>query len=654
MTFLAYERTQDYGERPAPSLSESAFTSIERPGIRSLYAVQAAIDWSKGEPGDENLRNSVNLLDYKLSHPDFGVGQKVGNTVAGIAGFFLDPVGLAAGGIIGKGAALVTDMMPEYVSAITNGGLARETISELLNKSIPVFANNKFAKYLPASFHDILETEAHAAGSMAGFTLPESFLSNYDADNNRLDYGGMVRSIAFEGGIGLALPPIAWTAGLILGKVERGLGENIKNLSKVERNSKLEKALAEGHINQEEHDWLKNVYDNPGQIDDHLKGSIKLLGKENHPVNTLTGDIELPFMSQDEVKQLQTFSLDQMASDTSADYKTALSDFTTRNMLDRMTTMLKENPSMMDGVKAHVDEVTRKLEQRVNQLEKEDYYIERTTTRKATRVHPISQEKLSKMMGRGNLKPEEMPFIIPENLKEIGKQENSIMELENKSKNYEREFNKTGKAKFQKFKAKANEKLNETKVKLEDYKKGEGKILSQADELAEIRKRLIGGEEMPKNYHLSTDYLRLLDLAHVYPQAKGLMRMIAQREQYELQAAYNEVLKGIVNIAENGLTKVANPERVINYFKERIEGAASIKDVERYMAEKVDNVSRQVDKVDENLQEKFDQINSNADLSRATKDEFNVLFTRMNQFKENKFALNDLVKCIMEAENVRV
>lgn len=663
MTFLAYERTPQYGERPKPSATESAFTALGRPAIRSLYAVDSALDWAKGEPQDENLKNSVDLIDYKLTHPDIGTGQQIGNTVAGIAGMFLDPVGLAAGGIlgkaVGKGAALATDLVPDYVSAITNGGLSRESISSLLSKPIPLFANNKFARYLPNSFHDILETEAEAAGTMAGFTLPESFLDNYNRDDNRLDYGGMARSIAFNGGLGLALPPVAWTGGVIFGKIAKATGKEVsevanefKGLTTNQKLSKLSDALEAGHISQDEHDWLSNYYTNPGDMDSHVKGSIKLLDKENHPVNLLSGDIELPFMTQDEAKQFQIFALDQMASQNSQDYKSALSEFVSHSMLDRMNTALKENPSMLDGIKAHIDAVESKLSKKVEQLEREDYYIEKTTTRKATRNHPISQQKLYKMMEGGDLSHREMPFIVPDNIKSIASQEKNIKMLELKSKNYEKEFNKTGRTKFKKLKDKNDAKVEQLKVTLEDYKKGEGKILSQAEELKAISDRLL---PLPKNYHLSTDYLRLIDLAHVYPQARALMRKLAVREQYALQEAYKEVLKGIVQISESGMTQFAKPEKVVNYFKERIEGRADIKQFEEYMSDKVEDVKEAIkDITPESVEAKFNEINANPEISDEAKAEFNNAYERLNQFKNGNEALLNMVNCIMEAENVAI
>lgn len=665
MTGLAYNRTQIYGERPLPSSLSTSFTALGRPFYRSAYALQVGSDWAAGKPTDKSLTDAVNLLDYQLSHPDFSTGQNIANTVSGIAGTFLDPISLAAGGlvgkIVGKGVVGVASLVPDYVSSLSSGALSRESIAALMTKSIPVFENNKFAKFLPKGFNDALEKTAESAGLLAGFTLGESFLENYNADTSRLDYGGLTKSIAFNGGIGLAIPPLAWTAGVLIGKI--GV-QGFKELSPTKKIAAVEKALESGKINKEERDWLVNLYEKPGETQSHVMGSMRLLDKENHPINAFTGKIELPFMTQEEMKQMQLFALDQMASSNTSNYKRALSDFVSLNMLDRMVAMVDKNPSMLAGIRAHVEETEIRLAQKIEQLKKEDIFIEKTTPRSAVRSQPISQQKIYQMMQQGNLSEREMPFIVPDNVKKIRSVEDKVYELEQKSKNYEREFNKTNRTKFKKLKEKTDKKILDQKSELEKIKNSEGKILSQADELKSIREKILGKDELPKKYQISKDYLRLLDLAHVYPQARALLKQIEIREQYELQAAYNEVLKSIVMIAEQGMGKFANPERVINYFKERIEGRAEIESFKKYMNDKVQDVNKKAESIEKkaigeepiraNLEKDFNSINENPNISRELKEEFNGVYSRLDQFKKSNKALEDLVNCIMEAENVAI
>jgi hypothetical protein len=655
MTFLAYDKVPEEGQRPVPSTLQSSFTAAIRPSLRSLYAVQSAIDWSKGEPTDDHLKGAIEQLDYQLSHPDFTTGQNVAQGAAGIAGMFLDPVSLVTGSLFGKvatkGVGLIGGYLPEYVSAISAGAFSKESISALTAKAIPLFENNKFAKYLPKSLNDTIEKVAQSTGIMTGFTLPESFLHNYDADTQRLDYGGLVKSVAFNGGIGMAIPPLAWTAGVILGKMGIATAKEFKGLSAGERSTRLQDALEKGAISQEEHNWLSDLYEKPEEVNKHLTASMKLLDKENHPVNAFSGKIEFPFMTQDEVKQIQMFALDEMASGNSENYKRGLTNFISHSMLDRMTKMLDENPSMFNGIKAHIEETESRLLQKIEQLKKEDIYINRTTPRSVTRSQPISQRNLYNMMQRGGLSKEEMPFIIPDRVRRLRNQEDRIKMLEQKSKNYEKEFDKTGRAKFKKLKEKNDKAIEREKNKVEKI----GDIETQSQELKAIQERILGKEKLSEKYMMSRDYFRLLDLAHTYPQARALLRKIEIREQYEMQAAYNDVLRSIVKIAESGMGKFANPERVINYFKERIEGKADIESFKVIMNEKIAKVESDFKpNENKNVKNQFDIVNDNPNISSATKQEFNLIYTKLDQFKKGKTALNDMINCVLEAENVGI
>jgi len=665
MSLLAQPEITQYGQRPKPTVGESTFNALRQPAYRSAYAIQSMFDWAKGEPTDQRLTDAVDLIGYQLQHPDFSTGQTVANSVAGVAGMMLDPTSLILGGVIGKGlgkgASLISNLIPDTVSALSGGYLSKSAINEALSKPISVFANNKYAKYLPKNLHEVIETEAKNAGMMTGFTLPESFLENYDKDTQRLNYGGMVESIAFNGGIGLAIPPLAWTAGVILGKAGRFLGEELKELPISEKIKKLALAREKGGITEKEEEWLRNVYENPKDYESHLNSSMKLLDKENHPVNVFSGKLEVPFMTQEEMKQFQTFAVDQMASNNSISYKNALSDFVTHSMLDRMGKMVKDNPAMLDGIKAHIDETASRIEKRVEQLAKEDVYINHTTPRSSVKNQPLSQQKLYNMMKKGNMNEREMPFIVPENIKKMFKLEGDLKQLELKSKNYQREFDKTGRSKFKKLKEKNDLKIKISESVLDRFKTKEGKIQTQAQEVKNIQRRLIGSDKLPPKYQMSTDYYRLLDLTHVYPQARALLRKIAIREQYEMQAAYNEVLKGIVNIAESGMKEIANADRVVNYFKERIEGKANIQSFEKYMSDKVESVEKTVSSIEskakgneQSIEQQFNDINDNPNISGASKEEFNVLYSKLNQFKTSEKALEEMIKCMMGAANVAI
>lgn len=671
MTFLSYDRPEEYGVRPKPTTAQSMLQSVTRPAIRSLYAVETGLDWATGTPTDQRLTNAVNLIDYQLNHPDFGTGQKVANGVANAAGMFLDPISMALGGILGKVtgklALGVMDLVPEYVSVLGRGGISREAMGELLEQPIGSFSNNKFARFLPKNFHDMVEKSSKIIGDIEGFTATESFLENYDVNQQRLDYGGLVKSIALNGGIGLSIPVVGWTAGIIFGRAERNLARTgeasakpIAELPKDERVKAIKDAFKKGAVTQEEHDYIVNLYEKKNPDQSHIKSAIPLLKGEEHPVNALTGSVDFPFMTEQELKQLQTFAVDQMAA-SPKDFERTLSTFISHKMLDRYTEMLTDNPYFLDGIRGHLSDLNERLAAQEKQLAEHDIYVEKTTTRANERLQPITQQKLYKMMREGELHHREMPFIVPKNVQRIRQAERKIDIREQSLKEYQKELKKLEPASkkynyFDRLIEKTQRRIDRERSVLEEYKAGEGKVLTQAEEVRAIEKRLLGKKELPKNYETSNDFLRLLDLSHVYPQARALMRRIARREEYEMQKAYHQILGDIVRIAESGFVNIADPKRVSDYLKARIEGKLDIAERAANMQEIISEAKKLSSKVeivsDETSEDSFNRINNNPNISSDAKAEFNLAYSKLKQFKGSQQALTEMVNCFKESGNV--
>lgn len=662
MTSLSYPKVEEYGTPPPPSTAKTVGLSLMKPFASSSLFLDDASHWALGTPLNEEMRQSIDFINYQLSNPDITGKQKMANQVSSLAGMVLDPISLALGGIGGKflgGAAKFTaNIVPDSLSAIASGALSRESIDAALKAEIPLFQGNKYAKYLPKNFHDVAERTASSAGMFAGFTAPESFIENYDADQNRLDYGGLAKSITMNGGIGFAFPPIMWALGVIGGKIGAESAEGIeKALTPAEKVKIAENAHAEGKINAEELDFYKGYHEKPAEVGEHHKKAQSILRKENHPVNALTGSIDFPFLTDDELKQLQTFSADELASENTQDYKDVMSSFVSHSALDRMTSMLQENPSMMNGIKAHLDSMVDRLSKRVESLEKSDLVIDKKFTRSVEREQPLSQAKISDMLERGKLSHDELPFVVPENIRKINKAEKDIRKLELLANDYDKEFAKSNRTKFKNKAAKVRERIAEQQSKLDEYKKSNG-LKTQAKELKDIQSNLLNGEKLPDKYQLSTDYLRLLDLAHVSPQARKLLEKIKLREQYEQQQALHDVMSNIVKLAEQKMENLANPEKVINYLKERIETASSIPVIQEEMQDRITEMNavekQSVDQKEGDIKDKINQINENENISSETKKDFNDLYSRIQQFKGSDKALKDMVDCIMESENVSI
>lgn len=673
MTLLSYPKLDDYGQTPPPSALKTAVLSAFKPFAESTYFFNKASNWAFGTPIDEEMKASIELINYQLSNPDMTGSQRVGNVAAQVAGTLLDPItlGFASAGAkaVGGVAKAGLDIFPDIVGGLTNQVVSKEGIQTMIDAEVPIFKQNKWAKYLPKSYGEALERGAESAGAFAGFDVPTAFSENYNADQKRLDYGGMAKSVAINGGIGLAFPPIMWAMGLISGKLDKVTEEVVGTAVKAGENvtvragkfpSKVEvadKALQEGVITPEEHEFYTKFHMEPADVDGHLQRARRILAQHDHPVNALTGNIEMQFLTAEEMSQLQGFAADQMASSVSPEYKEALTTMVSHNALDRMTEMLQKNPAMMDGMRGHLDSIVERLEKKVESLEKGDQMIEKTMPRREERLQPIDQKKLMRMMERGNLTEKEMPFVIPKNLRGMRRRLGEIKKSEMQYGNAKREFEKTGKMKFKKRADHYEKRIKEKRADFDEYVK-KNEIKTQAKELDEIEQKLLGGDNLPDNYHSSDEYLRLRDLAHFSSRARRLVKRVNLREQYEQQEALHDVMRGIMKIAESGMQKVSDPEKAVNYLKERIETNLDIPATYKDIDEKVGNIEAQANEPLASKQESIDtqinSINENPDVSKETKQELNTMQEKLKQFEGGDKARAELVNCIMEAENVRI
>lgn len=673
MTLLSYPKISDYGQVAPPSALESAGLSAMRPITESALFINQASHWALGTPLDKTLKDSLDLIDYKLSNPEIGTAQNITNAAASIAGSVLDPVSLFFAGIGGKVLGTVAktslDLLPDAIGGLSEGAISKEFIQSAIDAEVPAFRNNKWASVLPKSYGDAIERVAETSGAFAGFDVPSAFNENYRADTNQLDYGGMVKSVALNGGIGIAFPPVMWALGLITGKLDRvtqevvsaaaeaGKTVTVINEAMPTRLQIADKALQDGKITPEEHEFYTRFHVEPTDTAGHLQRALRVLGDNEHPVNALTNNVEIPFLTADEMKQLQVFAADQLSSSVPENMKDALTTVVSHNMVDRLVSMLRENPSMMDALSGHLDSIAERLENKLGSLERADEYVEKNMRRAEERLQPIEQKKLMRMLEKGELTHKELPFVVPKNVKGIRTRLGNIKKLKIDEKNAEKEFKRTGKMKFKKKLNYVRGKIKDAEADLKAYQE-KNPVLPQAKELDAIQNHLLSEKGLPEGYQSKPEYLRLLDLAHFSSRARRLVERVRLRAAYEQQEAIHDVMRGIAQIAESGVKEIANPRVVTDYIKERIETNLNIPEQYREMDEKVSNIEAEANEPLASKQESIDaqiqSINENPDVSSGVKKEFNTLQERLKQFEGAESARAEMVNCIMGAANVSI
>lgn len=175
------------------------------------------------------------------------------------------------------------------------------------------------------------------------------------------------------------------------------------------------------------------------------------------------------------------------------------------------------------------------------------------------------------------------------------------------------------------------------------------KILTPKEELENIRKTLITDKGLPKNWQHSNAYHRLLDLAHVWHNARTLINRVHMERDYNAQEAYRNIADTIIKIADSDLPRLAKPENVSNYLKARIENNVLKKEPIKFANDKAREASEIPSDADSILNAQEAQVkNSNAtDLSK----EFELASEKYKEFKSSEGVFKNLISCVMGARN---
>lgn len=149
---------------------------------------------------------------------------------------------------------------------------------------------------------------------------------------------------------------------------------------------------------------------------------------------------------------------------------------------------------------------------------------------------------------------------------------------------------------------------------------------------------------------------RLRELAEKNKEGEKLIAQLHAKESLAEQKAYADFYRGVIKAAESALYEKANPENLITYLKQKIEGKGSIPAIQEEM-ERSDVLLKERTQSTASVEEKslddnFRKINENENISSEHKDDFNKTYERIRQFQGSKEAQENLIKCVTEAANV--
>ena len=622
-----------------PSVSDTVFDNFASGFATPTVALNMVdSDFSK-KPDGKAILSSLENIRLAQENPNLGWGQWLAGEGANMVGMALNPITWGLGAIgEGAGAGII-----KGTSKIASKALPDAT-SVFMRKPLKELLAQPIAKYLPSqvgkagaerdlSLALLSEKSLSTFGTFAGAGVPQGVVDNFNQDTNHIGWGGVAREAGEMGAFGIVIGSIPFTWGVLRGKINRASGRGVNDVVGIRD---VDSAFEKGRITKDEHAWYVDYLEhqkNPsdvGKLESLQTRATEIAGNNGHKTNTVSNEALFDILKPEDISNLHGVVADQLASaHLPEEQRMALTNFIVHNRLDE----LRSNPESLDGVRGYVDFINQKMANKEAKLAQANEILDKhlLTSMKDNMI--FSQKELLKMIRKSGFEASHvhhLPVTLPENLKTHLKLAEKISYLKDK---------------LRKDKRKGLPENKQTVRRISELEKKLPKILTPKEELAHIRKTLLSEKGLPKKWQHSVAYHRLLDLSHVWENAKTLLDRVHMEDEYNRQEAFKDVSESILKISDSDQTAFAKPENVVDYLKARIEGQLHteipMKDIAVEVAEqqKVPTDADQV--IDEQSQMLKD---SQAD---DAKKELEASTERYKEFKSSENIFKNLISCVL-------
>ena len=642
---------------PEIGVGHSVYASGEKAAL-TIFGAFGAIPGLQSQETRQRTKESVDAIEETLNHPTMGTGQKVLNWVGSTAVYGIATAPLALGaeaaiaGVIGRSAIALAPSLPTSVI-----NFARTPLSQLVKSPL--------SEYLPETAIGAVAkgTVGFSAGYKAA-VFPEHLFETYNAKSDTYNLKNAAQETLNDNfGLYIAAPIFAF--GMIAGRAIRNAKSNAAaestskslrdevEINRAERNLDIKDALQNvkeiasydkkeaeilkslesqvklGQATQHDLDFFKLYVEHPDNPE-LMPIAHRVLDEQQVPFDRINGRVWSKILETDDISHLKQSIGDEIASQ-SADYQKAISEFILKNRMDQKRSEMNSKSALKDGLDGYVHYVGKKIAGKEKRLSDLDNVIDKHVKKGLRKSEVISQKKIYQhLKKKGRFNQSEIPFMVPENVAYKLKLRNKLMDLQSGKSRRFKEW----------FKEDAITKVKEEMKAI--------KFKPQAKELLDLKEKIL--KKINNNYKKTESYHRLLDLAEVHPQAEIVLRRIAEEAELVKHEAMATFINHLTNFVDSEVGRLAKPENVINYMKERLEQlvpkSKSIKNVQNEMEDSIKNTVKQLknNKTDDAILN--DQIKkvkkANAEL--LTED-FNKEKEKYEQFKEKEEDFDQLINC---------
>ena len=316
------EQYQEQTGFTSPSYGASFSGNFLKQIIEPEVALEKIAPLMGMHPHFSSLDDIYSAIQNVTEPSGLPLSQNIGNGIASLLGFALNPINIAlggAGGLLAKGAVKgVSALAPEFLS-----NLSGKTITKLSTKTLGG-----------------LGEKALTATSVGATSLLPENLAESIRPENKVDVSHFIKSTAIAGGFGLALGTVPFVGGIIRSKL-------------------FNRAEETATITPEEKTWFEDYQKNPN--DPSLTPRAAEILKKNYPdiqTDPVNSKVNLSLLTPNDIKALQAVIPEELLARDGINNPNVLSDFIKKNALDR----LKQNPTISNGLKGILSELNTKGE----------------------------------------------------------------------------------------------------------------------------------------------------------------------------------------------------------------------------------------------------------------------------------------------------
>lgn len=640
-----YEPIPASGELSQPSTGESMVSSFKADYMAPFLLVPGLDKQKRQEMADrvDSLR-----IEAQGRAGEQGLGQESSNWVAGMAGSILNPLSLATGEAAGVAAKAI---LPR-VGAFTGRYLPSQGTA-LLSRSVGDIVGGRAPGFIADETAASLSQKAVSGFAQAtAFSLPGEVANTYDKKTDSFNWWGGIKSSFADGGFGLALMSAPYLGGILWGKFFKGAVDHAEMPLPGEKptfsEEHIDNAVKSKSLTPQEGQWFKDYFFKGDTNENLASRATEMLVKDGHPVDSATNQVMFKILHPDDVNNLQSGVADSLAASHIQDnMKGLITDYISKNRMDG----LRENPtSVTDGLKGVVNFVRKRLAKQPEEMVDFHKIMRRLLPENLKEENPFTQNKLYRRMKSG----ERTGLTVPEHVEKRLSQESRIEQVRQQKDQANKNFDKTGKMKYQATAQRLYTKMTELGTKVEP-------LLSHKAEVEHLRSKLLPEGKVADNFKAKREYQRLSDLTRVRNDARKLMHEVNLKHEYEMHDAYATVLDTITKVMRSEFGKLAKPENVNDYMRERIQGRipelqnrelSAVKEEVKVAKEKVTKAydetkspegrSKAVETFDEEMKEtKASEING----------EYKEVKAQYDEFKDNENVFSSLIKCVLGGMN---